>query len=132
LAKELGLYLRLSPAKYRELQQLREQADRAARTLYERVKARRLEIMEQLRNFGRIELGAHVAPTHPLAWDDLAMVYSQRPAALAELTALENCGASDLFRFLTADNATRERAITRVIGRGGVYDPADKFVEVGA
>lgn len=132
LAKEVGVYQPLSPEKYRELQQLLEQADRAARALYCRVKARRLQVAAQLRSLGRIERGAHAAPNHPLAWDALAMVYSERPALLAELAAMENCKARDLFRFLTTDDATRVRALARVVVRGGLYDHADRFVEVEA
>jgi len=130
LAKELGLCVKLSPEKYRELQQLREQAGRAARTLYQRVKARRFELTEQLRGLGRLELGAHTKPNHPLTRDALSMVYRERPAAVAEITILEKCKAADLLRFLGADTATRERVITRVIERGSVIDAQGRFVEV--
>jgi len=131
LAKELGLYQRLSPAEYREFRQNQEQADRAARVLYERVKARRFELMEELRGLGRLEVRAHEAGLdHPATWGALELVYCDRPALLAELAILEECGAADLLRFLSADNATRERVIARVIERGGLYDHADRFVEV--
>lgn len=132
LARELGLARHLSASEYRELLQNRERANHAAVVLYERVRARRFELMEQLRGLGRLEFGAHTKPNHPLTWDVLSMVYRERPAALAELTILENCGAADLLQWLGADKATRERVINRVIEHGGLYDHADKFVEVEA
>ncbi len=63
-------------------------------------------------------------------WDALETVYRDRPALLAELAILENCGAADLLRFLTADSATRGRVIAGVIEHGGLYDSDGKFVEV--
>lgn len=130
LARELGIFQHLSPAQYRELQRSREQADCAARSLYEQVRVLRFELMEQLRDLGRVQYGAHTKPNHPLAWDALSMGYGEPPALQAQLTILENCGASDLLRFLTTDNATRQWAINRVIEHGGLYDHANRFVEV--
>jgi ribosomal protein L37AE/L43A len=130
LAKELGVFRRLSPEEYRQLQQNREHADRAARALYERVRERRFELLDSLRDLNMLAAVARKAGPSEAAWDSLALVYSERPALLAELTAFENCRAADLLRFLTANDATRERAITRVVRRGGLYDHAEKFVEV--
>jgi len=132
LAKELGLYQRLSPAEYRELRQERERADRAARALYERVKARRFQLLDGLDTLNRLELVAHEAGRdNPATWDGLAPVYGRRPTLLAELAILENGGAADLIRFLSADNAVREWAIKRVIERGGLYGHVSEVVEVG-
>lgn len=130
LARELGLARQLGEAEYRELRQNRERADDAARALYDRVKARRLELSEQLLGLGRLEVAAHEAGVNHMAtWDALEMVYRDRPALLAELAILENCGAADLIRFLSTDNATRARVIASVIERGGLYDSNGKFVE---
>jgi hypothetical protein len=80
----------------------------------------------------RLELRAQDAGLdHPATWDVLALVYGGRPALLSELAILENCGAADLIRFLSADNAMQERAITRVIENGGLYGHAGEFVDVG-
>ena len=49
LACELGLARRLSLAEARELRHKHEQADTAARALYERVKARRFRLLDELR-----------------------------------------------------------------------------------
>jgi hypothetical protein len=131
LARELGLARQLSGEEYRELRQNQERAGRAARALYERTKTRRLELMDELRGLGRLEAVAHEAGLdHPATWDALEMVYRDRPALLAELAILENCGAADLLRFLSADIATRERVIASVIERGGLYDSSGRFVEV--
>ena len=130
LARELGLVRPLSGAEYHELRQNQERAARAARALYDTVKARRLELMEEVRGLGRLELGAHTAPNHPLTWDSLSTVYRERPAALAELAILENCGAGDLIRFLSVPQQARDRVIGNVLMRGGVWDSQRKFVEV--
>src|SRR5208282_2380590 len=71
LARELGIARQLSGAEYRELCQNQERADRAARELYGRVKARRLELSEQLRWLGRLEVLAHEAGDHATTWDAL-------------------------------------------------------------
>jgi hypothetical protein len=46
------------------------------------------------------------------------------------IARLENCGAADLLRFLSAGEAERQAAIARVLARGGVYDSLQRFVEV--
>ena len=103
LAKELGVYQRLSPAEYRELRQNRERADHAARALYERVKARRFELLEELRGLGRLEVEAHTAGAdHPATWGALALVYRNKPGILAELAFLENSPARALVRFFSS------------------------------
>jgi hypothetical protein len=130
LARELGFAPQLSAAEHQELRQAHQRADRAAQALYERVKPRRFELMEQLRSLGRVEFGAHTKPNHPLAWDALEMVYRGRPTLLAELAILENCTAAELLRFLSADTSTRARVIASVIERGGFHDSGGKFLEV--
>jgi hypothetical protein len=60
-------------------------------------RARRFELLEELPSLDRLEFSAHQAGAdHPAAWGALALVHSVRPALLAELTILENCGAADL------------------------------------
>lgn len=131
LARELGLARQLSEAEYMELRQNEERADLAARALYEQVKALRLEVSDQVRWLGRLEVRAHGAGLgHAAIWDALEMVYRDRPALLAELVILENWGAADLLGFLSANDATRGRVIAKVIERGGLYDSEGKFNEV--
>ena len=103
LARELGIARRLSPAEYRDAREDWERADRAARTLYGRVQARRFELLEGVRSLGRLELAAHEAGAdHPATWDALALVYRDSPVLLAELEILENGGAAHLIRFVSA------------------------------
>lgn len=131
LARELGLAPRLSGTEYRAFVQNQERADRAARELYGHVKARRFELMEQLRWLGRLEVRAHEAGlNHPATWDALGMIYRDRPALLAELAIIENCGAAYLNRFLSERQEAREREIDGVLVRGGIWDSQGKFVEV--
>jgi hypothetical protein len=131
LAKELGVYRRLSSAEYQKLRQRRERAHEAAERLYAAVRVRRFELYDELRGLSRIDAGGHQAGLgYPAAWDALEMGYRNRPALLAELSILENCGAADLVKFLSADDETRGRVIARVIQRGGLYDCGGKFIEV--
>jgi len=129
LAREQGLTTRLTVAEYRAICQERERADRAARALYEGVKARRFELLDRLHDLNRLESSAHGAGLTEAALATLATVYRERPGILAELAVLENCGAADLARFLSADSATRESAIDRVLIHGGLHDSSGKFVE---
>jgi ribosomal protein L37AE/L43A len=97
LAREQGLTTRLTAAEYREVCQNRERADRAARLLYKRVKARRFELSGLLHTVNDMESAAHIlGPDNPATWDALAQVCGKRPGLLAELAILENCGAADL------------------------------------
>jgi hypothetical protein len=122
LARKLGLTRQLSGAEYRELRQNRERADHAARALYERVKARRFELLEEWRGLGRLEVEAHTAgANHPATWGGLALVYRERPAILAELTILENAGAADLLRFLAAHPGAQARVIDGGACAGRTY-----------
>ncbi|MGH9454222.1 MAG: hypothetical protein ACRD2O_09675 [Terriglobia bacterium] len=122
----------LSSAEYRELRQTREWAETAARELYRRVKARRMELLDLLHDLNRLEIAAHDAgPEQPETWDALATVYAKRPVVMVELTALENCGAAELIRFLNSDRE-RESVIGRAILRGGLPDSSGRFVEVTA
>jgi hypothetical protein len=131
LARELGLARQLSGAEYRELRKNQERAHMAARALYDRVKAGRFELLDRLHTLNRLEVRAHDAGLdNPQSWDALAKVYAERPGLLAELTILENCGAADLVRFLSADNAAREWAIAVVMEHRGLYDSDGRFVEV--
>jgi hypothetical protein len=131
LASELGVARRLSPAERRETARNTERADREARALYERVKARRFEVSEELRGLGRTELQAREAGmSDPAAWDALALVYRKRPTLLAELTILENYGAANLIRFLSAGSELREQVIDGVLTAGGLYDSRSRFIEI--
>ncbi len=131
LAREQGLITRLTAAEYREVCQERERADQAARALYVRVKARRFELLGELHTLNRLEVRAHEAePDNPATWDALARVYAEPPTVLVELAILENGGAADLVRFLSADNATRGRVMAVVTERGGLYNSDGRFVEV--
>jgi hypothetical protein len=131
LARELGLARRLSPAEYRELRQNRERADRAARALYGRIKARRFELLDRLHMLNDLEARAHrLGPDNPETWDALAGVYAERPGVLAELGILENCPAANLLRFLSAGSEERQRAIDGLIARGGLCDAAGRFMDV--
>jgi hypothetical protein len=130
LAQQLGLARRLSSAQYRELRQNREHGDRSARALYQRVRARRLELLERLRGLRRIELRAHDAGIdHPATWGALALVYRELPALLAELALLENTGGIELVRFSCAGPERRAQAINDVLMRGGLYNSRGDFVE---
>jgi hypothetical protein len=128
---ELGLARRLSPAEYRELRQNRERADRAARALYGRIKARRFELLDRLHMLNDLEARAHrLGPDNPDTWDALGRVYAERPGILAELAILETANAADLLRFLSAGLEERKRAIDGVIARGGLCDAAGRFMDV--
>ena len=121
LAREQGLARPLSHAERQRLHRDWERADRAARALYQRTKARRFELLEELQRLNHLELQAHEAgPDHPATWGALALLYGEEPAVLAELAILENRGAADLIRFLTADGAARESEIAGVIEHGGL------------
>ena len=131
LAREQGLVARLTAAEYGDLLQEREQADRAARTLYERVRARRFELLDRLRALGDLQSMAHrLGPDNPGTWDALSMVYAERPPILAELTILENSAAAELNRFFSVQPDTRERVIEGVLMRGGLTDTYGIFIEV--
>lgn len=131
LAREQGLASRLTAAEYHEFLQEREQADRAARSLYERVRAWRFELLDYLRTLGDLDSLAHrLGPDNPETWNALSAVYAERPAVLAELTILENAGAADLLRFLSAEPEVREQSIDGVLTRGGLTDAYGRFMEV--
>jgi len=131
LAREQGLAARLTGAEYRELLQQRGRADRAARSLYERVRVRRFELLGYLRALGDLDSTAHrLGPDNPETWNALSAVYAERPAVLAELTILENADAADLLRFLSAEPEVREQVIDGVLMRVGLTDTYGRFVEV--
>jgi hypothetical protein len=131
LVGELGLAVRLSSLERRELRWQREMADRAAWTLYHHVKARRLELLDELDTLHRLESLAHEAGTdHPAAWDALAHCYGTRSGVLAELEVLENASAADLLRFLSAGQEEQEQVLQRVIIGGGLWDSDGRFVEL--
>jgi len=130
LERALGLRRQWIPsAEYIRRQRQRERANEAARALYERVKARRFALYDELRTLGRIEAGAHARGPTEVAWDGLALVYRGRPMILAELGILDNAGAADLVRFLNSTTSERESACAGVLDRGGIY-AAGKFIEV--
>ncbi len=99
LAKELGLYQRLSPAEYRELRQNRERAHDAALRLYAAAHARQLELRDDLRILGRLEQRAHeMGADDPNTWEILSTVYELRPAIERDLDVLESGSAKDIFQ----------------------------------
>ena len=99
----------------------RELADRAARTLYDRIRARRFELLDELHGLNRLELRAlEAGPDHPATWDALALVYRERPGVLAELAILENGAAADLLRFLSSGADERQAVIDRILRLGGL------------
>jgi hypothetical protein len=120
LRKRLGLRREWLPrSQYLLRQRQRDRAGEAARALYRLVQKRRLELLENLRGLGSLELKAHKASAgHPATWGALALVYRERPATLAELVILENCWAPDLVRFFAVDDKTRQEAIGRVLAAG--------------
>ena len=131
LAKELGLYQRLSTAECREVHQRRERASRAARELYEGVKARRFELLDDLHSLNRLELQAHQAGVDdPATWGALALVYAERPGILAGLAFLENSPADKLLQFLSATPEQGQAVGEAILLQGGMSDYAGKFVEV--
>jgi hypothetical protein len=114
LARRLGLASRLPLEEYRELQERRCRASLAAARLYRAVKARRFELLAELRALGRLEYLAHDAGMdHPATWNALARVYADMPGIEAGLLALETAKASDVLSLLTnsanvRDNLNRE------------------------
>ncbi len=131
LARELGLAQHLTAAEYRELFQRHELASRAARVLYERVKARRFERLDELHGLDRLESQAHEAGLdHPATWGALEMVYRNRPGIRAELAFLENSPASKLLQFLNATPEQRQAVGEAILLQGGLCDYTGKFIEV--
>ena len=131
LARELGLARSLSQSEHEQLRRKHERADRAAKTLFQRVQAKRFGLLQRLRAVGRVELAAHEAGAdHPNTWDWLARAYRERPHVLTELTMLENSKTGDLIRFLTAGPEQRAGMVNAVLTAGGVYDPRARFVEI--
>jgi hypothetical protein len=106
-------------------------ANRAAWTLYQRVKARRFELLDELDTLSPLESLAHEAGTdHPAAWDALAHCYGTRSGVLAELAILETANAADLLRFLSASQEEQEQVLQTVILGGGIWDSDGRFVEL--
>jgi ribosomal protein L37AE/L43A len=118
LARELGFVERLSPAKYRDLREHHDRAARVAQALFERIQARRFELLEELRSSSRLEQHAHEAGSdHPATWPALALVYAEQPRIEAELAVPESTPARDLVRFLGSDERTRAEIVAKVIER---------------
>ncbi len=131
LAKELGVYERLSPEEYREIRRSQEEAREAAEQLFERVKARRFELYDNLQTLARVEIGAHKAgPDQPETWGALAVVYQQRPVVVAELAFLENGHARPVSDFLEGTAEQRRAVCDGVLECGGLVDHSGRFVEV--
>lgn len=78
-------------------------------------------MLEHFRWLGRLELSAHEAGAdRPQTWSALAHVYRQRPAVLAELAILENCGAADLIRFFSAKVEEKSECDRRRVDAGRI------------
>ena len=131
LAKELGVYQRLPRAEYVLQRQERERAERAGRELYQQVKTRRFELLDELHALNGLESLAHKAgPGDPDTWDSLGLVYRERPGILAELAFLENAPADKVPQFLTATVEQRQAVREAILFHGGMYDHGGKFFEV--
>jgi hypothetical protein len=79
-------------------------ADAMAPHLYSRLQSRRLELLNELRAFDRLEMKAHEAgPDHPATWGALAVVYRQRPEVEAALDWLERTNARELVHFFSSE-----------------------------
>ncbi len=131
LAKELGLYQRLPWPEYIRQLEERERAARAAKHLYKQVKARRVELLDELHGLNGLESLAHKeGPENPATWDALAQAYTERPGILAELTFLETSPADKVLQFLKATTERRQAVREAILVHGGMYDHAGKFVEV--
>jgi hypothetical protein len=131
LARELGLARALSRQEREQLDREHEEADRAARTVFERVQSERFGLLQRSRALGGADLAAHQpGADQPNTWDWLERVYRERPRILTELTILENCSANDLIRFLTAGPEQRAEIVNAVLMAGGVYDSRARFVEI--
>jgi len=121
LRKRLGIAREWLPKpEYIRRCRQRDQAHEAAERLCHLAKTRRFELYDELRTLNRIGAGAHHAGPTEAPWGALERVYAERPRLLAELTILENCSATELVHFLISDETTRQVAISRVIGWGGV------------
>lgn len=96
LQKMLGIYRRLPSAQFRVLCRNRQLAREAAKRLYVTVHARQLELREEIRSLGRLELAARDAgPNNPATWGALVLCYRRREPILRELDTLENCSAAE-------------------------------------
>ncbi|MGH9402123.1 MAG: hypothetical protein ACRD2P_08460 [Terriglobia bacterium] len=97
----------------------------------ERVKARRMELLDWLHDLNQIEVAAHmIGADSPAAWDGLGLVDDARPSLMTELTILEDAPMPDVVRFLGADAETRRQMLGLVLVYGGLYDAEGKFMEV--
>lgn len=131
LRKRLGLRREWLPrVEYFRQQRERERAHEAVRRLVAAVHARCMELLGSLHGLNRLEALAHDAGASEARWEILGHVYCKRSRLLAKLTILENCGAVDLIRFLSAETELRERVIDGVLMRGGLYDAQGRFVEI--
>jgi hypothetical protein len=113
LRKRCGLRREWLPAaEYRK----RKTAVRAAPDLYECVRLRRFELLDQLHGWNELENKARNAgPDHQATWGALALVFKQRPLIVAELAVLEDSPAPEVARFIMASNEARQKAIERVL-----------------
>jgi len=102
LRTRLGLRREWLPrAEYIRLRREQKQAQEAAKRLYQMVRKRRAELLEELRALGRAELQAHGAgPEDAGAWEALSRIYAQRPPIEADLTALEEGNAAKAFQLM--------------------------------
>jgi len=135
LRKRLGLAREWVPhEEYIRQCRERERIHDAAARLHAAREERRFRVLTQVKNLNRVERWARRRLKSNLegrlTWGALAFVYAARPSLLAELAALEDASASDLFRFLMSDVQTRKAVLERVLSRGGFYAADKRFVEV--
>jgi hypothetical protein len=94
LAKGLGLLRPLSPGEYQALRQTREEAERLARYIVEKRKARRWGVQARHRQLLSIKLGARERlkrnSEDEHAWGALALAYRELPQVQQELDRFES------------------------------------------
>ena len=94
IAKELSLLRRLPPGEVRALRRAREEAERLARIIVAKRKARRWALQAQHQRLVGIRLGAIERLEHDRedsdAWGALAFVYRELPEVQQELDRLES------------------------------------------
>jgi hypothetical protein len=95
------------------------------------VKARRFELLEEIHDLDCIEAAAHAGgPDKPEVWEALACVYGRRPAAIAELSFIENAQDEKVSLLLGATEEQRQAVCQAILEYGGLFDCDGRFIEV--
>lgn len=102
LRQRLGIEREWLPkAEYIRQCRQRESIHDAALRLYQAVKARRFELLNEFHTLNRIEAGAHKAGPTQAAWGALALIYQQRPPVEQQLDRLESGSAGIVLECLS-------------------------------